>query len=46
MIKTGIGSHLVAGFVIFGLAGCDVQAIPRSENDVNASSAEVTNQYK
>ena len=30
----------------FQLTGCGIQAIPKSENEVDASSAEVTNQYK
>ncbi|MBX3021281.1 MAG: LemA family protein [Bdellovibrionales bacterium] len=29
-----------------GLTGCGIQSIPQAENDVDASSAEVTNQYK
>jgi LemA protein len=28
------------------LSGCGIQSIPRSENDVDAATAEVTNQYK
>lgn len=28
------------------LAGCGIQAIPQSKNDVDASLAEITNQYK
>jgi LemA protein len=29
-----------------GLGGCGIQSIPQSENQVEAASAEVTNQYK
>lgn len=31
---------------VLGLAGCGIQSIPQSKNDVEASLAEVTNQYK
>jgi LemA protein len=46
MFKTRFLSCLVAGFAIFQLTACGVQSIPQSENDVDAASAEVTNQYK
>jgi LemA protein len=29
-----------------GLSGCGIQSIPQAENNVDAASAEVTNQYK
>jgi LemA protein len=29
-----------------GLSGCGIQSIPQAENNVDATSAEVTNQYK
>ena len=40
--------RLRVGLVLIGLllAGCGVQSIPKSANDVEASLAEVTNQYK
>ena len=28
------------------LSGCGIQSIPQAENDLEASAAEVTNQYK
>ena len=37
-----LGISLVA----FGLGGCGWQSIPQAENQVDAASAEVTNQYK
>lgn len=37
---------LVAGFAILQLTACGIQSIPQAENEVDASSAEVTNQYK
>ena len=36
----------VALFFLSGLAGCGVQSIPKALNQVEASVAEVTNQYK
>lgn len=32
--------------VVFTLAGCGVQSIPQSKNEVDAALAEITNQYK
>ncbi len=46
MFKTKIAPLLIAVFAISQLTGCGIQAIPRSENDVDSASAEVTNQYK
>ena len=46
MIKSRTISYLVGIFAALQLTGCGVQSIPRSENDVDASYAEVTNQYK
>lgn len=41
---------LVPGFVLLlllpGLSGCGIQSIPRAVNQVEATMAEVTNQYK
>lgn len=39
-------SCVVAAVAIFQLTACGVQSIPQSENEVDAASAEVTNQYK
>lgn len=36
----------IAVFLIIGLGGCGIQSIPKSENAVDAATAEVTNQYK
>lgn len=51
--KPRLGSNKQSGFglivflaLAFGLSGCGIQEIPRSKNDVEASLAEVTNQYK
>jgi LemA protein len=41
-IRRGLGLMVFALF----LAGCGVQSIPKSANDVEATLAEVTNQYK
>lgn len=38
-------SILCLSFALW-LSGCGVQSIPQSENDVDAASAEVSNQYK
>lgn len=46
MFKRKFVSLLILSIAIFNLNGCGIQAIPKSENEVNASSAEVTNQYK
>ena len=46
MIKFKIFQFLMVGFAVFQLTGCGVQEIPRRENEVDASSSEVTNQYK
>ncbi|RYZ83807.1 MAG: LemA family protein [Proteobacteria bacterium] len=37
---------LAAAATISALSGCGMQAIPQSKNDVDASFAEITNQYK
>src|SRR5271169_5626384 len=37
---------LLAVAAILSLSACGIQAIPQSENQVEASAAEVTNQYK
>lgn len=37
---------LVLGFLIMVVGGCGWQSIPQSKNQVDASMAEVTNQYK
>ena len=39
-------SGLVAVFVAAGLTGCGLQSIPMAKNDVDATMAEVMNQYK
>jgi LemA protein len=36
----------MAILVLGSLSGCGVQSIPQSKNDVDASLAEITNQYK
>ena len=45
-MKSTLISAFVAVFAVFQLTGCGVQAIPQSENEVDAAAAEVTNQYK
>ncbi len=37
---------LASAVLVLSVAGCGVQSIPRSLNDVEAALAEVTNQYK
>lgn len=37
---------LLLGVLALGLSACGIQSIPQSKNDVDASLAEVTNQYK
>ena len=37
---------LVLLALVFTLAGCGVQSIPQSKNEVDAALAEITNQYK
>ena len=37
---------LLASMAVVQLTGCGIQSIPQSENEVDATSAEVTNQYK
>ncbi len=46
MSKSRVFSFLVAGFAVLQFTGCGVQDIPRSENEVEQATAEVTNQYK
>lgn len=46
MSKSRIVSCLIAAAAVLQLTGCGIQAIPQSENEVDATSAEVTNQYK
>ena len=46
MLKIKLVSILIGTFALFQLTACGVQSIPQSENEVDASSAEVTNQYK
>lgn len=46
MFRYRIISFVVAALSVSQLMGCGIQAIPQSENEVDASSAEVTNQYK
>jgi LemA protein len=46
MLPSRILIFWVSIFVVIQLTGCGIQSIPKSENDVDASSAEVTNQYK
>ncbi len=41
-----IFSFLVSAMFLGSLTGCGMQAIPQSKNEVDASLAEVTNQYK
>jgi LemA protein len=44
-VIAAISVLVTIGSTVF-LTGCGIQSIPMSENDVDASSAEVTNQYK
>jgi LemA protein len=46
MFKVRIVQFLIVALAVTQLTGCGIQAIPKSENEVNAASAEVTNQYK
>ena len=50
LLKGLIFLRLLLGFlfplVLLGLPGCGVQSIPKSANQVEATVAEVTNQYK
>jgi LemA protein len=39
-------SLVVFSALVFGLTGCGIQSIPQSKNEVDASLAEITNQYK
>ncbi len=39
-------SILAATFAVLQLTGCGIQSIPRADNDVEAATSEVTNQYK
>jgi LemA protein len=41
-----IGTLCIGLFVVTAFAGCGVQSIPRAVNQVEATVAEVTNQYK
>lgn len=41
-----LSSALLSAFFIFGLSGCGIQSIPQGKNNVEASLAEITNQYK
>jgi len=43
---TGFITSAVAICVVLGLSGCGIQSIPQSKNEVDASLAEITNQYK
>ena len=45
-ITQRIGTLCIGLFVVTALAGCGVQSIPRAMNQVEATVAEVTNQYK
>ncbi|OYZ23563.1 MAG: LemA family protein [Bdellovibrio sp. 28-41-41] len=44
--KSKVSQFLMVGFALFQLTSCGVQEIPQRENEVDASSSEVTNQYK
>ena len=37
---------LLAGMAVFGFSSCGVQSLPKAKNQIEASTAEVTNQYK
>jgi LemA protein len=41
-----LAAYFAAAFAVLQLTACGLQSIPQAENDVDASSAEVTNQYK
>lgn len=45
-IASRLGMTFILITMLFSLSGCGVQSIPRAKNDVEASLAEVTNQYK
>lgn len=44
--KSRIGLLFAAFTLALGLSGCGVQSIPQQKNQVEASLAEITNQYK
>lgn len=44
--RSAVTSALVLVVAAFALSGCGVQSIPQSKNAVDASLAELTNQYK
>src|SRR5437016_8605370 len=46
MSKSKFVPAIVAAATLIALSGCGIQSIPQSENDVDAASAEVTNQYQ
>ncbi len=37
---------IISAIMVLGLTACGIQSIPQSENQVDAASSEVTNQYK
>ncbi len=41
-----IKKTLVVGFIIAAVSGCGYQAIPQAKNEIDATLAEITNQYK
>lgn len=45
-MKKQLIAILVAAFGIFLISGCGIQAIPKAKNEVDATFAEVQNQYK
>jgi LemA protein len=45
-IMNRLTALIMSVLVLGSLAGCGMQAIPQSKNDVDASLAEITNQYK
>ncbi|MGE0528740.1 MAG: LemA family protein [Bdellovibrionales bacterium] len=46
MARNPLISFWIAMFLVVTLTGCGIQSIPQAENQVDAASAEVVNQYK
>lgn len=46
MRNSSLFKAILLSVTVLGLSGCGVQSIPQAKNDVEASLAEVTNQYK
>ncbi len=46
MFAKRVVSFLIAGVSMALMSSCGIQSIPKSENEIDATTAEVTNQYK